>query len=296
VTEAGDERARRAQLWAELLATGGPDGVEPKVLRELTIYGGAQGIWVDRARTSAIDGAPKGVTVAILHTGRHYADELAEDSLVYHYPSTNRPPARDASEVQATQTAKQLEIPVFVILTSRKSRSRRNVRRGWVQGWDDDAKQFLVSFESKAAAPPPTAEAEDAFPFELEAGPSSGSVVVDTRPGQPRFKFRTMRYYGPACCVCDLAVPEMLDAAHLKAKRENGSPRNGLVFCASHHRAFDAGLFGIDPATLAVVWRSHGPEMQDLRLTRKSLDHLRRAPHEKALRTRWAAWKSSTAT
>ena len=37
------ERARRDRAWRELVGRGGPLTVSPKVLRELGIYGGAQG-------------------------------------------------------------------------------------------------------------------------------------------------------------------------------------------------------------------------------------------------------------
>ena len=77
--------------------------IEPSQLREVGIYGGAQGIWVDKAHTAIPELAADGVTVAILHTGRHYADDLSEDGVIYHYPKTSRPPARDAAEVQATK-------------------------------------------------------------------------------------------------------------------------------------------------------------------------------------------------
>lgn len=39
-----EERQRRNDMWESLLQNGGPNGVAPSVLRELGIYGGAQGI------------------------------------------------------------------------------------------------------------------------------------------------------------------------------------------------------------------------------------------------------------
>ena len=41
----------------------------------------------------------------------------------------------------------------------------------------------------------------------------------------------------------------LLDAAHLRPYADKGSddPRNGLVLCATHHRAFDKRLFGFIP-------------------------------------------------
>jgi putative restriction endonuclease len=90
------ERARREAMWDSLRAAGGPSRLPPQLLRELGVYRGAQGIWVDTQRTRGIDGTG-GITVSLLHTGRHYADELSADGVLYHYPRTGRPPGRDRS-------------------------------------------------------------------------------------------------------------------------------------------------------------------------------------------------------
>ena len=103
------ERERREDMWAELLAAGGPDRLLPRLLRDVGVYGGAQGVWVDTDRTRGIDGVG-GVTVSLLHTGRHYADELSADGVLYHYPRTGRPPGRDRSEVEATKAAGRLRL------------------------------------------------------------------------------------------------------------------------------------------------------------------------------------------
>src|SRR5215218_5954430 len=137
------ERARREAMWADLQAAGDPSRLSPQLLRELGIYGGAQGIWVDAERTRGIDGGG-GITVSLLHTGRHYADELSTDGVLYHYPRTGRPPGRDRSEVDATK-AGRLRLPVFVI-TPGPTSSSRSVHKGWIEGWDDDAELFLVTF------------------------------------------------------------------------------------------------------------------------------------------------------
>jgi len=130
-------------MWADLQAAGDPSRLSPQLLRELGIYGGAQGIWVDAERTRGIDGGG-GITVSLLHTGRHYADELSTDGVLYHYPRTGRPPGRDRSEVDATK-AGRLRLPVFVI-TPGPTSSSRSVHKGWIEGWDDDAELFLVTF------------------------------------------------------------------------------------------------------------------------------------------------------
>jgi putative restriction endonuclease len=144
------ERARRDAMWANLLTAGGPSRLPPQLLRELGVYGGAQGIWVDTERTRGIDGAG-GITVSLLHTGRHYADELSADGVLYHYPQTGRPPGRDRSKIDATKAAGRLRLPVFVV-TPGPTSSTRNVQKAWIEGWDDEAELFLATF---AETPPP---------------------------------------------------------------------------------------------------------------------------------------------
>src|ERR671912_319112 len=95
-----DERQHRKRLWAELSAHDLGD-LEPSFLRDLGIYGGAQGIWVDKARTGSLTRSGAGAAVSILHTGKHYPDDLSDEGVIYHYPTTARPPGRDAAEVQA---------------------------------------------------------------------------------------------------------------------------------------------------------------------------------------------------
>jgi putative restriction endonuclease len=184
-------------------------------------------------RTRGIDGA-NGITVGLLHTGQDYADELSTDGVLYHYPRTGRPPGRDRSEVVATKAAGRLRLPVFVV-TSGDPSSSRNVHKGWIEGWVDDAEVFLVTFAEDPPPEPPSDEGESPFVLDTEITRSSRSVV--SRPNQQRFKFAVLKLYGPACAVCDLAVTDLLQAAHLRGKAERGSddPRNGLVLCALHH-------------------------------------------------------------
>src|SRR5262245_42611566 len=99
------ERGRRAEAWTDLVRRGGPLSVPPKLLRELSIYGGAQGIWVDKTRTRSLTPEGVGITVGILHTGSSYADDLSADGVLYHYPQTGRGDARDLAEIDATKEA-----------------------------------------------------------------------------------------------------------------------------------------------------------------------------------------------
>jgi hypothetical protein len=102
---APDERRRRGRLWDDLLAHGGPRAVEPATLRAPRLYGGAQGVWADKATTASRQ-APHGVVVSVLHARRSYADDLAPDGVAYYDPATGRAPGRDAAEVEALKAAR----------------------------------------------------------------------------------------------------------------------------------------------------------------------------------------------
>jgi putative restriction endonuclease len=118
-TSVETERARREDLWARAQAEGDTQAIAPGKLRALGLNGGAQGIWVDAARTRGLAEAPHGVTVAVMHTGRSYADDLTVDGLLYHYPTTGRNRGRDDSEISATKSAALLGLPIFVIKADR---------------------------------------------------------------------------------------------------------------------------------------------------------------------------------
>ncbi len=287
------EREHRRSMWQSLLSSGGPVGMLPRDLRELKVYGGAQGIWVDKVRTSGLTGNGTGVTVGLLHTGTSYADELSDNDVLYHYPSTNRPTSRDLSEVEATKAAGRLGLPIFVITHSSLSSGKRDVHLGWVEDWDDSSKLFLITF---GAVQPPQSfiEPEKEELFELaEKGNKTSMKKVQPRPGQQRFKFRVLKRYGPQCAVCNISIPEVLDAAHLRSKKEHGSddPRNGLVLCAVHHRALDTKLFAIEPSSLNICSRAFGPDLNALRIEYTTLEHLPEKPHSHALEWIWSRWQ-----
>ena len=111
-----DERERRQGLWERIRSTP-PSELKASLLRELRVYGGAQGIWVDSHVTSNASPDFPNITVSILHTGEHYPDDLSEEGLIYHYPETRRQAGRDRSEIEATKAAGKLGLQIFVILS-----------------------------------------------------------------------------------------------------------------------------------------------------------------------------------
>lgn len=86
----------------------------------------------------------------------------------------------------------------------------------------------------------------------------------------------------------------MLDAAHLKSKKHNGSDdaRNGLILCVNHHRAFDAKLFAIHPSDLDICLGDKYQGLEDLQIQASSISHLKNKPHEDALRWVWKQFEA----
>jgi len=279
-----EERKRRLGLWADLEARDLVARARPEDLRQRRIYGGAQGIWVDKDRTGQIAGNGGGITVGILHTGRHYPDDLSEDGVIYHYPKTKRGGARDTTEIEATKSAGRFELPVFVILPG-PTHDTRCVRLGWVTDWDDNSSHFLILFgQQRPVYEPPASEAA---PFTLFGAEGAKRASVRVRPGQQRFRFQVLKEYGPKCAACSISHSLLLHAAHLCGKAAKGSDdwRNGLPLCATHHLAFDANLFAIDPDTLEIVLAS-GLDRDTLGV-QGTLATIRGRPHLDALRWRF---------
>jgi putative restriction endonuclease len=287
------ERERRADLRSRLIAAGGPSDVSASALNDLKIFYGGRGIWVDKATTAGVGGSTNGITVGLLHTGSTYADDLSEDSAIYHYPQTDQS-GRDEAEIAATKAAARLVLPVFFVSYSRPRAPTRNVKLAWVQVWDDDQKWFYVRFaEHRPSEPPPSGHPET--PFTVTAPRQLSSRISKARKRSAAFKFAVFDRYRPAeCCVCGIQVTELLDAAHIVGVEHDGTddPRNGLILCATHHRAFDANMFAISPTDLQVTTGKSLPSLDALGIKRVSLSTLAgRSPHIDALRWRWERWE-----
>lgn len=286
------ELKRREQMFEQLIEAS--DGLPtPSQVRELGMYGGAQGIYRDSKNTADLTEDGAGVTVSILHTGRHYDDEMGPQELLYHYPKTDRPPSMDQGEIQATKNAGLLGLPIFVISSEGKL---RRVRIGFVEDWDDTAEIFLISLQEQWAVPEDLEDVRTRDEFELTGDNTTKLTLTSSRPNQAKFRFSVLKRYGHKCGVCHIRVTDVLAAAHVRDKRHDGSddPRNGIVLCQTHHTAFDKHLFGIDPSTLEIRM-NEGTESDDLGITEFQLTMERELPHQEALSWRWAetlkAWK-----
>ena len=285
------ELKRRKQMFNQLIEAshGLPT---PSLIRELGMYGGAQGIYRDSKNTSGLTEDGAGVTVSILHTGRHYDDDMGLHELLYYYPKTDRPTSMDHGEIQATKNAGLLGLPIFVISNEGKL---RQVRIGFVEDWDDAAEMFLISLQEKWAVPLKIDE-EVPQAFELTAVNDTKLALTASRPNQAKFRFSVLKRYGHKCAVCHIKVTDVLAAAHIRDKRHDGSddPRNGIVLCQTHHTAFDKHLFGIDPSSLEIKMNEE-TDSDDLGITEFRLTMERSEPHRDALEWRWSetmkAWK-----
>jgi putative restriction endonuclease len=284
------ELKRRLDLWGELKVRGGPDDVEPRLIKQLGIHRGQQGVYRELDVTSAVSGKPAGVAVGLRHTGTSYPDDLSEDGVIYHYPETSRG-QRDTLEIVAIKACGVLGLPLFVTITPPDNPRRRNVRLGWVEDYDDEFKRVLITFSEVQGSSVGSVTSEvDLGAFILKISRVYRHSKTKVRPNQRRFQFQVMKRYGAECAVCGLQCQGLLDAAHLCPVEEDGcdDPRNGLVFCLNHHRAFDRGFFFIHPEDLAVQM---DPRFQaaDIAITRKSIAHLRKLPHREALEWAWLA-------
>ncbi len=96
----------------------------------------------------------------------------------------------------------------------------------------------------------------------LDANPPSTTEVlalVKQRRGQDLFRAALMDYWGGACAVTGIAIPELLRASHAKpwAKCDTDQERlnvfNGFLLCAHLDALFDRGLVSFrDDGTMAL--------------------------------------------
>ncbi|MFI8917153.1 HNH endonuclease [Streptomyces sp. NPDC053513] len=115
------------------------------------------------------------------------------------------------------------------------------------------------------------------------------------RPDQERFRRAVLARYDHRCPLSGIAVPEMLEAAHLLPDAEGGSADagNGLLMNAALHAAFDQHLFAIHPEGLDVVVRPNGPSAADMGIIHTRLT-AQRLPNRLALQWRYGEWQRRT--
>ncbi len=280
----------RDVMWEELKAHPQWPDLPAEVLRKRDIYGGAAGIWFDSTRTRLI--TPTGIAVSVLHTGHHYADDLEEDGIIYHYPTTNRHQSSDTNEIESVKMAQKLGIPIFVII---KNGQHRRVKRAYVTGSDDRSRLFLFEF---AEQPPQVLaiELDHSTPFKAKVARNVSHAQVVRAERSSRFKFEVIQRYGSKCVLSGLSVVEMLDGAHVIPVSNGGSDdvRNGLLLSASIHRAFDAYLWAINPETMKIETRDKGPSLKQMKIEVPSLEGAIVLPHPETLEIRYELFRKAS--
>ena len=202
---------------------------------------------------------------------------------------------RDQAEVAAVKSAGELELPVFVISEAPPSGQRRRVQLGWVSDSDDLTRTFLIELGDSPTQSAVGIESTPDAPFTPIGNRPKTRRDIERAVRDPRFKFRVTKAHKGRCALSGIAVPEMLEAAHIITVEAGGTddPWNGLLLTAGLHRAFDAGLWAIDPESLDVVARDRGPTLADMGITRSSLVGYRPAVPRTALEWRFAKFRST---
>ena len=240
---------------------------------------------MDKTLTSEV--APEGVAVGLLHTGKHYDDDVDETGIIYHYPTTDRPASRDANEIQAIKNAKLFGIPVFVI---RNLGGSKKVELAWLNDFDDELRICVLTFHGVLP---------EENNFAVSNSPNSEPILfgarrttkssVERAERDPLFKFNILKRFEGRCLITNIDVTEMLDAAHIIPVASGGTedPNNGLLLSASVHRALDAGLWAINPISLRIETKAGGPDANRMKLDQVDLSSSSRLLNREALEFRY---------
>jgi hypothetical protein len=279
------EIARRLDLWEKLQKSPNWPLLSSQEVRDLRVLGGYSGVWVDKTLTSEV--APEGVAVGLLHTGKHYDDDVDETGILYHYPTTDRPPSRDANEIQAIKNAKLFGIPVFVI---RNLGGSKKVELAWLNDFDDELRICVLTFHGVLPEQNNFAVNNLVNSEPILFGPRrTTKSSVERAERDPLFKFNMLKRFEGRCLITNIDVTEMLDAAHIIPVASGGTedPNNGLLLSASVHRALDAGLWAINPISLRIETKASGPDTKRMKLDQVDLSSSSRLLNREALEFRY---------
>jgi hypothetical protein len=288
-----DELNWRLKQYEELRSISTWPMVLTKDLNERKIFYGGRGVWFDKSRTDQI--VQGGIAVGLLHTGRHYPDDISETSILYHYPETENT-GRDLSEINSIKNAALYNLPVFVMINEGKF---KKVFLAWVESIEDKLGYVLLSFQ-KLQKPVQINSTWHDPTSQLILKVSRDKVTSDSFrvKRDPKFKFHALQRYEGKCAVTNLGITRILEAAHVVPVEEGGTddPRNSLLLSPNAHRAFDAGMWAINPKTLAIEESEKYREFQvlkNLKFQKENILDLRFRPAAEALEFRFEMFKKS---
>lgn len=115
------------------------------------------------------------------------------------------------------------------------------------------------------------------------------------RPCQYKFRNDVIRKFHGKCVLCNITHTMLIEAAHLIPKSANGndSIENGILFCCLHHKAFDDGLFVINPETFSIEV-AEGVTHESINIIHKNLAPLSHMLDKTPLIWRWNRWIDNT--
>lgn len=280
------EHERRQRIWSALKSTSDDLVVRPGVLHDLAVMRGQRGVYRDLPVTKAV--MSDGVAVSLHHTGKHYDDELDDDSVIYHFPSTANE-TTDRGEIASLFNAKATGLPLFVVIDRG---DMREVRLGQVLDVNAELGSCHVKFEARPTLTPAgdTTNLEEWRATEERTKSETRSNLSKRRAA---FRYDVLSRYGGKCAVTGIGVPSMLDAAHVIEVRDRGSdhPENGILLTKGLHGAFDAYLWAIDPTSMKIVARERGPYLLDMGISGDQLQSDAPLPNMEALERRWSKFR-----
>jgi hypothetical protein len=260
-------------------------------LREvIKIHRGERGIYRDLSKTKKLS-FNDGICLSILDTVGNYEDILTDTYLTYSYPDTKHE-SRDLGEINSLKICQKYNISIFVLLGLEDDRSKKKVRLGYVQSYNDKQKTFLISFiDNKDILINPIEEViehqndEEFIELFDNSRKKKKSTFSNRNNNQPKFNFDVFKYYENECAVC--TINHFLEAAHIIPVRDKGSDnkKNGLILCKNHHKAFDDIFFKINPENLKIEIIKE--DKISLKVTKDNIQHLTNKPGKEFLEWRY---------
>lgn len=131
----------------------------------------------------------------------------------------------------------------------------------WDEYWQDLGRLAAVSeyiYEEVITKEKASRGTEDFLDQATTEYGTEESTRARRRKGQKFFRGVLLTHYKSQCAVCQLKQPSFLDASHIVDWSDvddpnlRVDPRNGILFCAIHHRAFDAGALRVHPEEYTV--------------------------------------------
>lgn len=206
-----------------------------------------QGIWKPRGFEATLSIV---TTYRAPGQKRPYEDEVGADGLIRYKWRGDNP---QHAENVGLRRAMQLRLPIiWFIGIGGKPPEYQVVAPVYLLAEEPEHQQFVMA---------PVAD-EDFAVEEFDEGLAVPALKrylmrqTKVRLHQPVFRSTVLLAYENHCAVCNLAHPELLDAAHIVGdNHELGTPTvgNGMALCKIHHAAFDRRFLGIRPTARVPV-------------------------------------------